>query len=97
MFVIQKRTVIKCLPHAILFWIANMATYIDPAKAQSYSYRFLDGTAFAATWASSVSILMKVFPNKVSTIIAWNEMFFGFGYTLGKYNTNVKIIDENLF
>ena len=48
-------------------------------------FRFLDGTAFAATWASSVSILMKVFPNKVSTIIAWNEMFFGLGYALGNY------------
>ena len=58
---------------------------VSPGKAQSFSCRFLDGTAFAATWASSVSILMKVFPNKVSTIIAWNEMFFGLGYALGNY------------
>ena len=77
MLLIQKRILLKYLP--ILFWIAN---YLDTYLC---IFRFLDGTAFAATWASSVSILMKVFPNKVSTIIAWNEMFFGLGYALGNF------------
>ena len=45
--------------------------------------RFLDGVADAASWAASVSILMKIFPKKVSTIMSWSEMLFGLGYMLG--------------
>ena len=46
--------------------------------------RFLDGVADAAAWGAGVSILMKLFPNKVSTIMSWTEMLFGLGYMLGK-------------
>ena len=46
-------------------------------------FRFLDGVADAASWAASVSILMKIFPKKVSTIMSWSEMLFGLGYMLG--------------
>ena len=52
----------------------------------NFSYRFLDGVADAASWAASVSILMKIFPNKVSSIMSWSEMLFGLGYMLGKLN-----------
>ena len=47
-------------------------------------FRFLDGVADAAAWGAGVSILMKLFPNKVSTIMSWTEMLFGLGYMLGK-------------
>ena len=47
--------------------------------------RFLDGVADAASWCAGVSILMKLFPNKVSQIMSWTEMLFGLGYMLGKY------------
>ena len=50
--------------------------------------RFLDGVADAAAWGAGVSILMKLFPNKVSTIMSWTEMLFGLGYMLGKIIEN---------
>lgn len=34
-------------------------------------------------WNAVISILMKLFPEKVSTIMSWTEMLFGLGYTLG--------------
>ena len=40
--------------------------------------------ADAMSWAAGVSILMKLFPNKVSQIMSWTEMLFGLGYMLGK-------------
>ena len=52
---------------------------------QFFLLRFLDGVADAASWCAGVSILMKLFPNKVSQIMSWTEMLFGLGYMLGKY------------
>ena len=46
--------------------------------------RFLDGVADATAVCAGVSILMKLFPNKVSQIMSWTEMLFGLGYMLGK-------------
>lgn len=47
-----------------------------------FFHRFLDGVADAASWGAAVSILMKLFPNHISSIIAWTEMIFGFGYMI---------------
>ncbi len=43
----------------------------------------MDGVGVAAAWGSIVSIMMKLYPDKVSTIMSWTEMAFGFGYTIG--------------
>ena len=40
--------------------------------------------AEAASWNSVVSILMVMYPSKVSTVMSWTEMFFGFGFMIGK-------------
>jgi hypothetical protein len=45
--------------------------------------RFIGGVADAAALGSILSILMKLFPNYVSTIVSWTEMLFGLGYMLG--------------
>ena len=50
--------------------------------------RFLDGVADAASWNSVVSILMVMYPSKVSTVMSWTEMLFGFGYMIGKMFSN---------
>jgi MFS family permease len=47
-------------------------------------FRALGGIADVAAWGAVLSILMKLFPNKVSTILSWTEMFFGLGYMLGQ-------------
>ena len=47
-------------------------------------FRALDGIADAAAWGSAVSILMKLFPSKVTTVMSWTETLFGFGYMIGK-------------
>ena len=61
--------------------------------SKSVVYRFLDGMADAAAWGAGVSILMKLFPNRVSQIMSWTEMLFGLGYMLGKfYDINLKKI-----
>lgn len=49
----------------------------------SYALRFVDGVAEAAAWGAVVSILMKIYPSKVTTIMSWTEMCFGMGYMLG--------------
>ena len=64
-----------------------MATLLMPLLENVIFFllRFLDGVADAASWCAGVSILMKLFPNKVSQIMSWTEMLFGLGYMLGKY------------
>jgi hypothetical protein len=46
-------------------------------------YRFIGGVADAAALGAILSILMKLFPNYVTTIVSWTEMLFGLGYMLG--------------
>ena len=55
-------------------------------------HRFMGGVADAAAWGSVVSILMKLFPNHVTTIASWTEMLLGLGYMMGK-----KIANDWLF
>jgi hypothetical protein len=43
----------------------------------------LFGLADAAIFASILSMLMNIFPNHVTTIASWTEMFFGLGYMIG--------------
>ena len=40
--------------------------------------------ADAAGWGAVLAILMKLYPDKVSQIMSWTELFFGLGYTIGK-------------
>ena len=40
--------------------------------------------AGAAAWGSVISILMKLYPQKVSSIMAWYEMVSGLGYMIGR-------------
>ena len=53
----------------------------------SYTIRFIDGVGEAAAWGAVVSILMKLYPGKVATIMSYTEMFFGLGYMLGLFST----------
>ena len=48
--------------------------------------RFLDGASDAASWGAVLGILMKIWPDRVASIMSWTEMFFGLGYTIGKLN-----------
>ncbi len=63
-----------------------MTLFVNNVKAHFSFLRFLDGMADAASWGAAVSILMKLFPNKVSQVMSWTEMVFGLGYMLGKIN-----------
>ena len=45
--------------------------------------RALDGMADAASWGAILSVMMKLYPDKVATIMSSNEMIFGLGYALG--------------
>lgn len=49
----------------------------------SYFLRALDGMADAASWGAILSMLMKIWPDKVASIMSWTELFFGLGYTIG--------------
>jgi len=64
---------------AFLEYVDNTAAFLG----LSYLLRFLDGVADAASWNSVVSILMVMYPSKVSTVMSWTEMLFGFGYMIG--------------
>ena len=50
----------------------------------TFFFRALDGIADAAAFGSMVSILMVLYPDKVSMIMASTESVFGAGYALGK-------------
>jgi len=49
----------------------------------SYVLRFINGVSDAASWGSSLSILIKLFPDKVATLMSYTEMCTGLGYMLG--------------
>jgi len=57
--------------------------------------RFISGVADAAAIGAVLSILMKLFPNKVSTVVSWTEMSFGLGWMLG-YNICLFIYKYNV-
>ena len=45
--------------------------------------RFLGGMGDAAAWGAIICIMMKLYPDKVATIMSWTKMAFGLGYSLG--------------
>jgi len=60
-------------------------------------FRFLGGVADAAALGSVLSILMKLFPKYVTSIVSWTEMLFGLGYMLGnKIKTGDPIIVHSI-
>ena len=48
-----------------------------------FFFRLLEGIAKAACISSILSILMKVFPERISFVTALTEMLIGLGYMLG--------------
>jgi len=47
-------------------------------------FRFIGGVADAAALGAVISILMKLYPKYVTSIVSWTEMLFGLGYMLGR-------------
>ena len=45
--------------------------------------RFLDGVGDAASWGAIISVMMKLYPDKVASILTWSEMAYGLGNSLG--------------
>ena len=56
---------------------------VSPCTDLMNVLRFLDGMGDAAAWGAIISIMMKLYPDKVATIMSWTEMAFGLGYSLG--------------
>jgi len=67
----------------ILFGFLDYVNNLNSFLGLSYALRFLDGACDAASWGAVLSILMKLWPDRVTSIMAWAEMFFGLGYTIG--------------
>ena len=93
---------IKCGPNFMSIFGAFMQavctvsfgflTFVQDLRAflgLSYLLRALDGIAVVVAWNAIVSILMKCFPNKVSTLMSITEMTFGLGYSVGPVIGNV--------
>ena len=57
-------------------------------------FRALDGISDAAAWSSILSILMKLYPEKVAFIMSWGETVFGLGYTIGNKSGNFKVTHQ---
>ena len=73
-----------------LFWDSHTFSGIIPKyiylivrEVLIYVFRALEGLACAVAWSSMYSIMMKLYPYKVATIMSSTEMLFGFGYALG--------------
>ena len=50
----------------------------------TFSYRFVDGVANAASWTAIIAILLTIFPTKTASVLSWTEVLTGLGYMLGK-------------
>jgi hypothetical protein len=48
----------------------------------------VDGAADAAAFIAMVSILMKLYPDKVATVMSLSDAWYGFGYVLGTDSGN---------
>lgn len=62
----------------LFFWLM-----VPPDEDLRNVLRALDGMADAASWGAILSVMMKLYPDKVATIMSSNEMIFGLGYALG--------------
>ena len=67
----------------IIFGLLQFVTSTWLFIIASYILRFLNGVADAAVWGASLSILLKMFPDKVATLMSYTEMCSGLGYMLG--------------
>ena len=45
--------------------------------------RFLNGIGEAASWSAIMSVMMKLYPDNVASILSWTDMVYGLGYSLG--------------
>ena len=61
------------------------------------SNRFLNGIAEAATFASILSILMVLYPERVSMVVATTECMLGLGYALGEEDNKLFLKSDYLF
>ena len=62
-----------------LQYIFNTSVFLVLA----YVIRIFTGVAAAGSWGSLLAILMTLFPNKTSKVMALEEMSFGLGFMLG--------------
>eukprot|EP00095_Tigriopus_kingsejongensis_P010457 snap_masked-scaffold1863_size26100-processed-gene-0.1 protein:Tk10457 transcript:snap_masked-scaffold1863_size26100-processed-gene-0.1-mRNA-1 annotation:"chromaffin granule amine" len=70
---------VQAICFGFLVYAENTAVFLG----LSYLLRMVDGIADAAAWGAILSILMKIWPDKVATIMSWTELCFGLGYAIG--------------
>ena len=68
---------------SILFGLLEYVTTTDTFIGLSYGLRFVNGIADAAVWGASLAILLKMFPDKATTLMSYTEMCLALGYVLG--------------
>ena len=68
---------------SILFGLLQYVTSTEVFIGLSYGLRFVNGIADAAVWGSSLAILLKMFPDKATTLMSYTEMCLALGYILG--------------
>jgi len=67
----------------IIFGFLKYVQDVTTFLGLSYLLRFLDGIADATAACAGVSILMTLFPNKVSQTIAWTQTIISLGCMIG--------------
>ena len=63
----------------LLHWVEDTSTFL----VLSYLIRIIEGVGAAATWNTSLSILMAMFPAQKVSVTAWCDASFNLGLTLG--------------
>jgi MFS family permease len=76
---------------ALLFGFLIYCQSTELFLGLSYFLRFIDGVGEAATWGAVVSILMKLYPQHVTQVMSYTEMFFGLGYMLGNSQVSINL------
>ena len=64
-------------------------TYVENVNVflgLSYAIRIFHGMADVVAWGTLLTVLMTMYPDWVSKIMAWTEIFFGLGGMIGILN-----------
>lgn len=75
-----------CFSQGVISSLFGLLQYVDSTGVfigLSYGLRFVNGIADAAVWGSSLAILLKMFPDKATTLMSYTEMCLALGYILG--------------
>ena len=76
-------TLLQTVPGGILFGLLSFVEGKGLFLGLSYLLRVLYGLGDAAAYSAKLAILISLFPDRVASVMAACETFYGLGFTIG--------------